>query len=96
VSASALIDTGGIVDHASAFGDCSHVSVGATLAGRCRIGRRAMLGAGAIVGDGRCFGDDNAIGAGAVVVSDLVQPGVDVGVPARPLRLASAEDGARR
>ncbi len=69
---------------------------GATVAGRCRIGRRVMIGAGATVRDGLCIGDDIIIGAGAVVVSDLLQPGVYVGVPARPLGRASAKDGVRR
>jgi len=54
-----------------------------------------MLGAGATVRDGRCIGDDIVIGAGAVVVSDLIQPGVYVGVPAKSLQRASAKDGVR-
>lgn len=78
-----ILNTGSITDHESVVGDFSHISVNATVAGRCRIGRRVMLGAGATVIDAVTVCDDVTIGAGAAVVADITEPGTYVGVPAR-------------
>jgi UDP-N-acetylbacillosamine N-acetyltransferase len=81
-----IINTGAIIDHETCVGDFSHISVGATLAGRCRVGRRVMVGVGASVRDGCSIGDDIIVGVGSVVVSDLLEPGVYLGLPAKLLR----------
>jgi acetyltransferase-like isoleucine patch superfamily enzyme len=44
-----------------------------------------MLGAGAVVIDGVFVTSDVIIGAGGVVVGEIVDPGVYVGVPVRRL-----------
>lgn len=81
-----IINTGAIVEHECMIGDFSHISVNATIAGRCKIGKRVFVGAGAIVIDKVRIADDVTIGAGATVVDDIFEPGVYVGVPARPVR----------
>jgi UDP-N-acetylbacillosamine N-acetyltransferase len=81
-----IINTGAIIDHETSVGDFSHISVGATLAGRCRVGHRVMVGVGASVRDGCSIGDDIIVGVGSVVVSDLLEPGVYLGLPAKLLR----------
>lgn len=80
-----IINSGAVVDHESVIGDFAHISVNATVAGRCRIGRHVMLGAGAVVIDKISIGDCIVVGAGAVVNCPLVRKGTYVGVPARPL-----------
>ena len=44
-----IINTAAVVDHESCVGDFSHISVNATVAGRCNIGNMVFLGAGATV-----------------------------------------------
>lgn len=78
-----ILNTGSIVDHDSVVGDYSHISVNATVAGRCKIGRHVMIGAGAVVIDGVAICDNVIIGAGAAVVSDINDPSVYIGIPAR-------------
>ena len=80
-----IVNTGAVIDHESMIGRCTHVSVNATVAGRCTIGDRVFLGAGAVVIDGITIADDVTVGAGAAVVCDLREPGTYVGVPARKL-----------
>jgi sugar O-acyltransferase (sialic acid O-acetyltransferase NeuD family) len=79
----AIINSGAIVDHETSIGAFSHVSVNATVAGRCCIGREVLIGAGATVIDKIGICDGAVVGAGATVVSDLVEPGIYVGTPAR-------------
>lgn len=74
------------ISHDTVVGDSTYVSPKATVCGNCRIGRRVFLGAGCIIRDGIEICDDAVVGAGAVVVKDIVQPGVYVGNPARQLK----------
>ena len=82
----AIVNTGAIVDHETTIGDYSHVSINASIAGRCRIGAETLIGAGATVIDRISICDRAVVGAGATVLSDLVEPGVYLGTPARLVR----------
>lgn len=86
IGAGVILNTGCIVEHECIVGDFAHISVNATVAGRSRIGRRAMLGAGATVIDGVSVCDDVTIGAGAVVIADILVPGIYIGAPARRVK----------
>jgi len=81
-----ILNTGCIVEHDREVGDYTHVSVNATLAGNCRLGRFVFLGAGATVIDNCSIGDDMTRGAGSVVTQSLSVRGTYAGVPARLLR----------
>jgi sugar O-acyltransferase (sialic acid O-acetyltransferase NeuD family) len=85
VGRGAILNSGSVVDHESTIGEFSHISVNATVAGRCRIGRYVFLGAGAVVIDGISVCDHVTIGAGSVVISDITESGTYVGSPARRL-----------
>lgn len=85
VGVGCIINSGAVVDHEAVVGDFTHVSINATVAGRCQIGRQVMLGAGAVVIDKVCVGGGIVVGAGTVVISDIWEPGTYVGVPARML-----------
>lgn len=78
-----IINSGAIVEHESVVGAWSHVAVNATVAGRSRLGLNTFVGAGATVIDSVTLADDIQLGAGAVAVCDIEQPGVYLGVPAR-------------
>lgn len=79
----AIINTGAIVDHDCDLGAACHLGPAAALAGGVTIGERAFLGVGARVIPGVTIGADTVIGAGGVVVRDLPESVVAVGVPAR-------------
>lgn len=52
------------------------------LAGNVTVGRRTWVGIGASVKNGVTICDNCMIGAGAVVVKNISEPGTYIGVPA--------------
>jgi acetyltransferase-like isoleucine patch superfamily enzyme len=68
------------------LGDWCHVAPGTHLAGTVNVGDGAFVGVGAAVVPGRSIGAWSVVGAGAVVVRDVAERSVAVGVPARPKR----------
>ncbi len=78
-----IINTASSLDHDNVIEDYVHVSPGAHLAGTVRVGKRSWLGVGSIVSNNLNISDDSQLGAGAVAVKDIVEPGTYVGVPVR-------------
>ncbi len=74
------------VGHDSVLDDFVSVYPGATVSGNCVIGAGTTIGTGANVLPGVTIGVDAYVGAGAVVVNDVADRTVVVGVPAAPLR----------
>ena len=81
-----IINTGAAIDHDCVIGDFAHIAPGVHLAGNVRIGEGAFLGIGCTAIPARKIGAWTTIGAGAVVVRDLVDDVVAYGVPARAKR----------
>jgi UDP-perosamine 4-acetyltransferase len=79
----AIINTGATVDHDCVIGRCVHVAPQCALAGCVSVGERAMLGVGAKVIPGIRIGADATVGAGSVVVRDVNDAALVMGVPAR-------------
>lgn len=77
-----IINTGAIVEHDDKLEDFVHISVGAKLAGTVHIGKGSWIGIGATVRNNVSICQKCMIGAGAVVVKDIVSEGIYVGVPA--------------
>lgn len=80
-----ILNTSSSVDHDCVLAHAVHISPGAHLAGGVKVGEKSWVGIGACVRENISIGDNIQIGAGAVVVSDLVEPGVYVGCPAKRL-----------
>lgn len=80
-----IINSGAIVEHDCVIGDHAHVSPGARLAGRVQVGDGTHIGLGACVRDWSRIGRNVTVGAGAVVVGDVADDSVVVGVPAKPI-----------
>lgn len=78
-----IINTSASVDHDNDLEDFVHLSPGVHLAGTVRVGEGTWIGIGASVINNLRIAADCRIGAGAVVVRDLVERGTYVGVPAR-------------
>lgn len=81
-----IINTGTIVEHDNFLQNYVHVSPNAALAGTVHLGERVHVGVGACVKNNTSVIGDVVIGAGAVVVKDITENGVYVGVPARRMR----------
>ena len=84
VGEACILNTASTIEHGVTLGPGVHVGPGAILGGDVDVGARTFIGMGARVLPGVSLGDDVVVGAGAVVVHDLPEAGVYLGVPARP------------
>jgi len=78
-----IINTGATVDHDNRIEDYVHVSVGSHLAGTVTVGKSTWVGVGVVVSNNVNICGGCTIGAGAVVVKVISEPGTYVGVPAK-------------
>jgi UDP-perosamine 4-acetyltransferase len=78
----AIINTGATVDHDCIIGDYAHVAPGANLAGCVRVGEGAFLGTGSRAIPDVSVGAWTTVGAGGVIIRNLREHVVAVGVPA--------------
>lgn len=98
LGANVIVNSGAVVEHDCVLENHVHVATGARLASGVTVGLGAHIGAGATVKQLISIGARSVVGAGAVVVSDVPDDTVAVGVPARPLkkRLSSHLSEKRR
>ena len=78
-----IVNTCSSIDHDCIVKDYCHLAVGVHVAGTVEIGKYTWMGAGAIVKNNVIICAECMIGAGAVVVKDIMDTGTYVGVPAR-------------
>lgn len=78
-----IINTGSIIEHDNIIEDCVHISPNAALGGTVKIGENTHVGIGSIVKNNITICRNCIIGAGAVVVKDILKEGTYVGVPAK-------------
>lgn len=74
------------IGHDSIIGDYVTLSPGARVSGKCKIGNCVYIGTNAMVREGISVCDNVTIGAGSVVVKDITEPGVYVGIPAKKIK----------
>lgn len=80
-----IINTGVIVEHDNFIGNYVHLSPKVSLGGTVNIGKSTHIGIGATVRNNITITDNCIVGAGAVVVNDILNSGTYVGVPARKI-----------
>jgi len=78
-----ILNTGAIVDHDCQVGDGAHLAPRATLAGGVIVGEGTFVGTSAAIVPYRKVGRWAVIGAGTVVIDDVPDDVVAVGVPAK-------------
>ena len=81
-----IVNTSSVVEHDCALEDFVHVSVGTKLGGTVHVGQATWIGIGATVNNNTNICSECMVGAGTVVIDDLVEPGTYVGVPARKIK----------
>lgn len=81
-----IINTGAIVEHDNVIEDYVHLSPNVALGGTVQIGALTHVGIGAVVRNNIAICGGSVIGAGAVVVRDIRDPGTYAGLPARKMK----------
>lgn len=86
-----IINTGASIDHDSRIADYVHISVGAHLAGSVAVGLRTWVSIGSVISNNVNICGDCMIGAGAVVIKDILKQGTYVGIPATCVTLRNKQ-----
>ena len=80
-----IINTSSSIDHDNVIENYVHISPGVNMAGTVKVGKRSWLGIGSVVSNNVNICSGCKVGAGAVVVKDITEPGTYVGVPVRKI-----------
>jgi acetyltransferase-like isoleucine patch superfamily enzyme len=78
------LNVGAILSHDVVVGDFSTISPGCSVGGRVSIGQGVFLGIGSTIRDRISIGDGAFIAAGTVVVENVEDRQMVMGVPGRP------------
>jgi len=81
-----ILNTGAIIEHDNVIDDFVHISPNAVLGGTVRVGEGTHIGIGVTVKNNIEICKNCIIGAGAVVVKNIANEGIYVGVPAGKLK----------
>jgi len=86
-----IVNTGATIDHDCRIGCGVHIAPQCALAGNVTVGEGAFLGTGAKAIPGVQIGRRATVGAGAVVIRNIPDGAVAVGVPARVIKQVHVE-----
>ena len=81
-----ILNTACTIDHDNIIEDYVHISPGAHLGGGVKVRESSWIGIGGIIKNYTTICEKTLVGAGAVVVKDILESGVYVGVPAKCMR----------
>ncbi|XOQ58580.1 MAG: Acetyltransferase [Clostridium sp.] len=82
-----IINTGSIIEHDCKIGNNTHISPNSAIAGGVNIGFNTHIGIGSSIIQQRIIGNNVTIGAGAVVIDNIPNNSVAVGVPAKVIKI---------
>lgn len=80
-----IVNTAAIVEHDNIIDNYVHISPNAALGGTVHVGEETHIGIGSTVKNNTDICSDCTIGAGAVVVKNIKEPGTYIGVPIRKM-----------
>lgn len=80
-----IINTSSSLDHDNFVDDYAHVSPGVRTAGNVKIGKGTWVGIGSVISNNVNVCGGCKLGAGAVVVKDIIKPGTYIGVPIKKI-----------
>ncbi len=86
IGANVILNVGCTVDHGNYVRDHAHIAPGVHMGGGVQIGKGTLVGIGSTVLPGRHVGAWSVVGGGTVVLDDIPEGAVAVGVPGRVVR----------
>ncbi len=76
-----IVNTAAVVEHECEVQDFCHIAPAAVLCGNVRIGEASFIGAHSVVRNNTTICSDVILGAGSVVVKNIIQGGIYYGNP---------------
>lgn len=86
LGAHTIVNLNCTIGHDTVLEDCCTVHPGSNLSGKVHVGRCTDIGTGTKIIQGLSVAPGSILGAGAVVVRDIAEPGTYVGVPVKKVR----------
>lgn len=80
-----ILNTGCTIEHDVLIGNHGHISTHAIINGNCEIGDEVFIGSNATVSNQVRIVKNVTIGAGTIVVKDIIENGVYIGNPAKKI-----------
>jgi sugar O-acyltransferase (sialic acid O-acetyltransferase NeuD family) len=80
-----LVNSNATIGHETTFGDFSNIGPGASIGGCCQFGSMTYIGIGVSIKENLKVVDGILLGAGATLVSDALEIGTYIGVPAKKI-----------
>lgn len=78
-----IINTAAIIEHECLVQDFSHIAPAAVLCGNVRVGKGTFIGANASIRNNISICSDVILGAGSIVVKEIVEAGIYFGNPCK-------------
>jgi acetyltransferase EpsM len=82
VGAHVIVNSNAVIEHDCEVSNFAHISPNATLCGGVKLGEGVWIGAGSTIKNGITIGKWAIVGAGSVVISDVPDYAIVVGIPA--------------
>ena len=81
-----ILNSGSHIEHDVIIGNHTHISTGAFINGDCKIGNEAFVGSNATISSQISIANNVIVGAGSVVVKNVLENQLVVGVPAKSMK----------
>lgn len=81
-----IINTGAIIEHDCIVGDFTNICPKVAMAGHAQISKKSFIGTSCTIIDDIRVGENVIIGAGSVVIRDIIDNVTAVGVPAKIIK----------
>ena len=82
----AIVNLDCTIGHDTEIEDFVTIYPSVNVSGNCRIGQCTELGTGMQIIQGKRIGENCIVGAGSVVIKDLLESGTYVGCPAKKIK----------
>lgn len=86
IGCGSVLNTSCIVEHDCKIGSFSHIAPNVALAGGVKIENGCLIGVGSCIKPNIKIGENTIIGAGSVVVSDILSNKIAIGNPAKVIK----------
>ncbi|MBY5035397.1 acetyltransferase [Streptococcus gallolyticus] len=81
-----VVNTGALIEHHTIVKSHCNIAPNATINGLCKIEEEVYLGSASVIIQTLSIASQTTIGAGAVIVKDIIESGTYVGVPAKKIK----------